>query len=59
MLDLIAEANPVMIQPDAAIKKGQLRYLRLPELRQRSCRGMLTRFYGVEWTEAYIHRISF
>jgi len=58
-LILIAEANPVDEFTDAALKRGATLDSRLPSLRKDPARGMLTRFYGEEWTEAYIHGFSF
>jgi phycoerythrobilin:ferredoxin oxidoreductase len=41
-----------------AIKESQLRYARY-RAEKDPARGMLTRFYGPEWTEAYIHGFLF
>ncbi|MEL6161631.1 MAG: phycoerythrobilin:ferredoxin oxidoreductase [Cyanobacteria bacterium J06623_5] len=41
-----------------AIKQAQLRYARY-RAEKDPARGMLTRFYGPEWTEAYIHGFLF
>ncbi|APD48354.1 phycoerythrobilin:ferredoxin oxidoreductase [Synechococcus sp. CS-602] len=57
-LDLIAEANPVDDSRMQQLKEGQLRYLDY-RAEKDPARGMLTRFYGEEWTEAYIHGFLF
>lgn len=58
-INFVAEAEPVT-DPDrlAAIEQAQLSYVRY-RAEKDPARGMLTRFYGPEWTEAYIHGFLF
>ncbi|MEM6449435.1 MAG: phycoerythrobilin:ferredoxin oxidoreductase [Cyanobacteria bacterium P01_D01_bin.105] len=53
------QAEPVTdAEQLAAIKRSQLAYARY-RAEKDPARGMLTRFYGPEWTEAYIHDFLF
>lgn len=58
-LDFVAQAQPIT---DAsalqAIEQAQLRYVRY-RAEKDPARGMLSRFYGSEWTEEYIHGFLF
>ena len=58
-LNFVDQAQPIT-QPQALvnIEQAQLRYLRY-RAEKDPARGMLTRFYGAEWTEEYIHGFLF
>ncbi|MGB3296775.1 MAG: phycoerythrobilin:ferredoxin oxidoreductase [Phormidesmis sp.] len=58
-LNLVNQAEPVT-DPDRleAIKQAHLSYARY-RAEKDPARGMLTRFYGPEWTEEYIHGFLF
>ncbi|MEM1367399.1 MAG: phycoerythrobilin:ferredoxin oxidoreductase [Cyanobacteria bacterium P01_H01_bin.15] len=58
-LDFVEQADPIT-SPDelADIEKAQLRYIRY-RAEKDPARGMLTRFYGADWTEEYIHSFLF
>ncbi|NET47837.1 MAG: phycoerythrobilin:ferredoxin oxidoreductase, partial [Merismopedia sp. SIO2A8] len=58
-IGFVSEAKPVT-DPMALqdIEAAQLRYLRY-RAEKDPARGMLTRFYGPEWTEEYIHGFLF
>ncbi|MEM8504434.1 MAG: phycoerythrobilin:ferredoxin oxidoreductase [Cyanobacteria bacterium P01_D01_bin.1] len=58
-IKFVQAAKPISA-PDrlGAIKASQLRYARY-RAEKDPARGMLTRFYGPEWTEAYIHGFLF
>ena len=58
-IDFVKKAEPVS-DPDRleAIKRSQLSYARY-RAEKDPARGMLTRFYGPEWTEEYIHGFLF
>lgn len=58
-LTFVDEAEPITTPQDLArIEQAQLRYLRY-RAEKDPARGMLTRFYGPEWTEEYIHGFLF
>jgi phycoerythrobilin:ferredoxin oxidoreductase len=58
-LDFVAQAEPIEdLQSLSNIKQAQLRYLRYRSEKD-PARGMFQRFYGSEWTEAYIHGFLF
>ncbi|MGB3767922.1 MAG: phycoerythrobilin:ferredoxin oxidoreductase [Phormidesmis sp.] len=58
-ISFVEQAEPVT-DPErlAAIKQSQLSYARY-RAEKDPARGMLTRFYGPEWTEEYIHGFLF
>ena len=57
-LDLAASAVPVSDQRREHLLAGQRRYTDY-RAEKDPARGMLTRFHGGEWTEAYIHDVLF
>ena len=57
-LKLVDEAQPVNDDRAAKLLSGQKRYTRY-RAEKDPARGMLTRFYGSEWTESYIHGVLF
>lgn len=57
-LELAAEAKPVSDKRRDSLLAGQRRYTDY-RAEKDPARGMLTRFYGSEWTEAYIHTVLF
>ena len=57
-LDLVTDAKPVDDERAARLLSGQKRYTAY-RAEKDPARGMLTRFYGSEWTEAYIHDVLF
>jgi len=58
-LDFVEQAEPVTNSSDLQeIEASQLRYLSY-RAEKDPARGMFTRFYGVEWTEEYIHGFLF
>ncbi|MEM7063034.1 MAG: phycoerythrobilin:ferredoxin oxidoreductase [Cyanobacteria bacterium P01_B01_bin.77] len=58
-LDFVEPAQPVTDQAQLkAIEAAQLRYIRY-RAEKDPARGMLTRYYGAEWTEEYIHGFLF
>jgi phycoerythrobilin:ferredoxin oxidoreductase len=58
-LDFVKKAEPITdSQQLAAIQQAQLSYVRY-RAEKDPARGMLTRFYGPEWTEEYIHGFLF
>ncbi len=58
-IDFVDRAEPITDPARrAAIQEAQLRYVRY-RAEKDPARGMLTRFYGSEWTEAYIHGFLF
>jgi phycoerythrobilin:ferredoxin oxidoreductase len=58
-LDFVDRAEPIEDpQQLAEIQAAHLRYLRY-RAEKDPARGMLTRFYGAEWTEEYIHGFLF
>ena len=57
-LDLVCEARPVQGDRSDALLAGQRRYTDYRSEKD-PARGMLTRFYGSDWTEAYIHGFLF
>ena len=57
-IDLLLEAKPVDAQRCELLRQGQLRYLDYRSEKD-PARGMLSRFYGKEWTEDYIHGFLF
>lgn len=58
-INFVNQAKPITDpQTLEAIQAAQLRYLRY-RAEKDPARGMLTRFYGPEWTEEYIHGFLF
>ena len=57
-LELVKEAQPVDHERAAHLLSGQRRYTAY-RAEKDPARGMLTRFYGSEWTESYIHGVLF
>lgn len=57
-LKLAAAASPVAAERSELLLAGQKRYTRY-RAEKDPARGMLSRFYGSEWTEAYIHDVLF
>ena len=57
-LELVEEAQPVNNERAALLLSGQKRYTAY-RAEKDPARGMLTRFYGSEWTESYIHGVLF
>ena len=57
-LKLAAKAEPVSDQRSEVLFAGQRRYTDY-RAEKDPARGMLTRFHGSEWTEAYIHKVLF
>jgi len=57
-LQLVAEATPVEEPRRQELLAGQHRYTAY-RAEKDPARGMLTRFHGAEWTEAYIHGVLF
>jgi len=57
-LSLVEEAEPVDDARADLLLGGQKRYTAY-RAEKDPARGMLSRFYGSEWTEAYIHNVLF
>ena len=57
-LRLVNEAEPVSAERADHLLAGQRRYTAY-RAEKDPARGMLTRFYGSEWTETYIHDVLF
>ena len=57
-IDLVIEAKSVNIDRQTLLREGQNDYCSYRALND-PARGMLTRFYGKDWTEEYINRILF
>ena len=57
-LQLVQEAEMVSSERSAELLAGQKRYTAY-RAEKDPARGMLTRFHGSEWTEAYIHGVLF
>ena len=58
-IEFVEQAEPIADHKKLeAIKQSQLSYARY-RAEKDPARGMLTRFYGPEWTEAYIHGFLF
>lgn len=57
-VDLVQTAVAVPPERSALLLEGQRRYTRY-RAEKDPARGMLSRFYGSEWTEAYIHAVLF
>ena len=57
-LELTAEAEAVSAERQQHLLAGQRRYTAY-RAEKDPARGMLTRFHGSEWTEAYIHSVLF
>ncbi|MGD1859535.1 MAG: phycoerythrobilin:ferredoxin oxidoreductase [Leptolyngbyaceae cyanobacterium] len=58
-LEFVEQAEPVTDRAALqAIERSQLRYIHY-RAEKDPARGMLTRFYGPEWTEEYIHGFLF
>ena len=57
-LQLVQEAEEVSPERSAELLAGQKRYTAY-RAEKDPARGMLTRFHGSEWTEAYIHGVLF
>jgi len=57
-LDLVTQATPVEEHRREQLLAGQQHYVAY-RAEKDPARGMLTRFHGSEWTEAYIHQVLF
>ena len=57
-LELVEAAKPVSTARSQALLQGQKRYTAY-RAEKDPARGMLSRFHGSEWTEAYIHGVLF
>lgn len=57
-LQLVAEAQPVIDERHLELLAGQRNYVAY-RAEKDPARGMLGRFHGKEWTEAYIHGVLF
>ncbi|RPF80973.1 MAG: phycoerythrobilin:ferredoxin oxidoreductase, partial [Synechococcus sp. TMED20] len=57
-LELTSEAEAVSAERQQHLLAGQRRYTTY-RAEKDPARGMLTRFHGGEWTEAYIHNVLF
>ena len=57
-LQLVAEAQPVTDERRQELLAGQSSYVAY-RAEKDPARGMLGRFHGKEWTEAYIHGVLF
>jgi len=57
-LQLVQEAEAVSSERSAELLSGQKRYTAY-RAEKDPARGMLTRFHGSDWTEAYIHGVLF
>ena len=57
-LDLVRKAQTVSSKRSLLIGNGQKSYINY-RAEKDPARGMLSRFYGKEWTEAYIHKVLF
>ena len=57
-LDLVTQALPVNEHRREQLLAGQRRYVTY-RAEKDPARGMLTRFHGSQWTEAYIHQVLF
>ena len=57
-LQLVAEAQPVSDERRLELLAGQRNYVAY-RAEKDPARGMLGRFHGKEWTEAYIHGVLF
>tara|TARA_B100001939_G_scaffold322736_1_gene313457 strand:- start:132 stop:905 length:774 start_codon:yes stop_codon:yes gene_type:complete len=57
-INLVNEAEAVSSERSAELLAGQKRYTAY-RAEKDPARGMLTRFHGSEWTEAYIHGVLF
>jgi len=57
-LSLVNQAKPVDDDRASLLLSGQKRYTTY-RAEKDPARGMLTRFYGSEWTESYIHGVLF
>ncbi|NDC13925.1 MAG: phycoerythrobilin:ferredoxin oxidoreductase [Synechococcaceae bacterium WB9_2_170] len=57
-VDLVNEAKPVTEERSRFLLDGQRRYTHY-RAEKDPARGMLSRFHGTEWTEAYIHEVLF
>ena len=55
-LSLVETAEPVSEERSNLLLRGQKRYVAY-RAEKDPARGMLTRFYGNEWTESYIHDV--
>jgi phycoerythrobilin:ferredoxin oxidoreductase len=57
-LELAASAERVSPERSDVLLQGQRKYTDY-RAEKDPARGMLTRFHGSEWTEAYIHSVLF
>ena len=57
-LDLVQKAGEVSPARASHLLEGQKSYMRF-RAKKDPARGMLTRFFGQEWTENYIHNVLF
>ncbi len=57
-LDLVREAKQVDLERSKVLLAGQKSYM-CYRANKDPARGMLSRFYGVDWTDNYIHKVLF
>mgnify|MGYP001300346480 CR=1 FL=1 len=57
-LDLLKQAKIVSLDRSSYLLEGQEKYMRYRAYKD-PAKGMLTRFYGAEWTEFYINHVLF
>ena len=57
-MELLADAIPVNSERSSLLREGQIKYLSY-RAKKDPARGMLSRFYGKDWTESYIHNMLF
>ncbi len=57
-LDFVKVSEEVSCKRSLQLLEGQKSYMRY-RAKNDPARGMLTRFYGKEWTEQYIHKVLF
>ena len=57
-LELVSQSDAIDADRSELLLQGQKRYLSY-RAEKDPARGMLTRFYGSDWTEAYINEVLF
>ena len=57
-LDILSKAKPVSFERSEIIERGQKKYFKY-RAEKDPARGMLNKFFGIEWTEEYINKILF
>ncbi len=57
-LQLVSESKMISLSRSEILKEGQKRYMKYRSEKD-PARGMLTRFYGSQWTESYIKDVLF